>query len=505
MRVQRVLGYIAIIAIAIAMAGFLGHGRFKATSYFSQSDTVVWYCAGQAVNERADPYLVEPLRSCEIRYDPNRKYPWVEPAPLPGYALAAFSFMARLPFPLARTLWFYLLVGLLIVTAILLAKLARIPTLLALLCLAMVDGYFNLFYGELPPIAVAALVASAALGSSRRYTAAAVFGAIAMIEPHLGLPACLAMFVWWPRTRVPFIVSGFVLAGISIAALGFAANVEYFHTLLPLHAASEIAADDQYSLTRVLHILGFSDRIALAAGSASYLGMTVLGVTIARRLAVSVESEALIALLPPAVALLGGPFVHDLQMAAAIPAAVILAASTRPPLLLRAFALVAIVFPWHYWSAANLFGQVGVLEIGAVVAAVLIATRTKPIAARTGAVFVGVLASVAIASAIESVPPHRVGPLTTITAAAIAPADISSANWAGFVSRDRSYSTPDARDVSEKVPVWLALSALAFMGITVTRAKRRVDDAAIAKARVLLVAPTRVSRPDLLSPSARPS
>jgi hypothetical protein len=462
---KRVAGFIVLVAVIAGMAGLVGGGRFAPASHFRQSDTVVWYCAGQAVNEHADPYRVEPLRSCEIRYDPSRSYPWVEPAPLPGYTLAAFSLLARLPFPLARMLWFYVLVIAILVTALLLARLARIPVLPALLCLAAADAYFNLFYGELPPLAIGALVVSAALGASRRYTAAALAAAVSMIEPHIGLPACLSMFLWWPRTRVPLVISGAVVAGISLAAIGLGENIEYFHTLLPQQAASEIAAQDQYSLTRMLHVLGVSDRLALLTGSLSYLCMTVLGVSIARRLAAAAESDALIVLLPPALGLLGGPFVHDLEMAAAIPAAILLASSARMPLGLRAFALVAVVFPWHAWNLRQAAEQLGVLEIAAAGAALFIATRRQPLAARVTAVGAGVLLCVALASAIELVPRVKVGPPTTVTAAASAPADMSSANWAASVSRDRSYSTPDVRDVAEKVPVWLGLIALAWMGL----------------------------------------
>jgi hypothetical protein len=471
--VKRALEALAIVAVIVAMAGFLGNGHFKGTSHFAQSDTTVWYCAGQAVNERADPYLVEPMRACELRYDPAKQSPWVEPAPLPGYTLAAFSLMARLPFALARTIWFYALIGAISITAVLLARRVKIPPLVALLCLAMVDGYFNLFYGELPPIAVAALVASAGLGTARRYTAAAIVGSLAMIEPHIGLPACLAMFVWWPKTRVPFVICGCGLAAVSVAAIGLPANLEYFQTVLPLHAAAEIAAQDQYSLTRLMHILGVPDRIAVSAGSLSYLIMTVAGVALARPLATAVESETLITLLPPAVALLGGPFVHDLQMAAAIPAALLLAASTRPPLAVRAFALVAIVFPWHAWNLADARGQVGLLEIAAVAGAMLVALRTKPVKVQVGAVVATVLASIAIATAIEAIPRHHVGPPTTIAPMKVDSRDMGSADWAAYVSRDVPYSTPDARDVAEKIPVWLALLAVGGMGLAMSRRSAR--------------------------------
>jgi len=467
---RRALEYLAILAVVITMASFMSHGRLRPTSYFEQSDTVVWYCAGEAVNERADPYRVEPLRSCEIRHDPSRKYPWVEPAPLPGYALAAFGLMARLPFSVARTLWFYVLVAAVFGTAVMLGRLARIPTLLALLCLAMVDGFMNLSFGELPPLVVAALVASAAFGASRRFAGAAICAAVATIEPHVGIPACLSMLLWWPKTRRSLVACGCVLAIVSIAAIGVSANLEYFRTLLPLHAAAEIAAQDQYSLTRVLHVLGFSDKAALSAGTASYLGMTVVGVAIARRVAAFVGSDSLIVLLPPAVALLGGVFVHDLQMAAAIPAALMLA-SRRGPAPLPAVALVALVFSWNYWNIIFLRQQSGILEIGSVAAALLIALRSKPIAVRTGAAAAGAVFCFALASAIEAVPRHPVGPPTTIVPAATAPDDMSSANWAAFVSRDRSYSTPDARDMCEKVPVWLGLIALTAAGVGMARTK----------------------------------
>jgi hypothetical protein len=421
--------------------------------------------------------MVEPMRSCESLIAPgySRAYPWLEPAPLPGYTLAAFSLLAHLPFPVVRVCWFYLLVAAIITTAVLLARMARTSTLLVLLCLAMVDGYINLIYGETPPLAVAALVVSAFLGASKRYTAAAIVGILTMLEPHLGLPACLSMFIWWPRTRLPLIIGGAILAGISIAAIGIAGNIEYFHVILPLQAASEIAAQDQFSLTRMVHILGFPDRVALSAGSASYLGMTILGAAIARRLAVSIDSPGLIVLQPVAMAMLGGVYVHDLQMAAAIPAAILLASSTRLPLALRTTALVAIVFPWSYWKITGIAGQTGILEMATVVGAILVGISAQPVKVRIIGTGAGVVAVVTLASFIHLVPQHKIGPPTIVTPAAIAPSDFSASNWAGFVSRDVEYSTPDARDLSEKVPVWLGLIAIVGMGIQRACIRVRVD------------------------------
>jgi hypothetical protein len=474
---SRALQCIAIAAVVIGMAGFIAVGRVKATSNFVQFDTVVWYCAGEALNQHADPYLVEPLRSCEKRLEPKYSWPspWLEPAPLPGYALAVFAMLARLPFHVVRVLWSYLLIAAILATAVILARMARRSTLLVLLCLASVDGYINLVYGETPPLAVATLVASAALGASGRFIAAAVVGALTMFEPHIGLPACLSMFIWWPRTRFPFVVCGAILAGISIAAIGVGGNVQYFHTILPLQAASEIAARDQYSLTRMLHILGFPDRVALSAGSASYLVMTVLGVAVARRLAVSIDSPGLVALQPPAMAMLGGLYVHDLLMAAAIPAAVLLAASSRFPLVLRTAALVGIVFPWPHWSAAIAHGQLGMLEIATTIGAILVGLGARPVKVRVAGVCAGVIAVVAVASLIHLVPEHRIGPPTIVTPLAIGPNDISSSNWAGFVSRFVAYSTPDLRDLLEKVPTWLGLFAVAGMGIQKAGVRIRID------------------------------
>jgi len=463
--VRRFLEYASVAVVIILMAGFFAHGRLHPLSNYEQRVTTTFYCAGQVVNQHKDPYLTEPLRACENHYNLARKFPWVEPSPLPGYGLAVFGLLARLPFDIAKPLWFYLLIASVVVTAVILAKLIKVPVLLTLLCLALVDGYLNLSLGEPPPFAVLFLVFAAALGANKRYIPAAMCASLAMFEPHLALPACTAMFLWWSRTRVPFIITGLIFAGVSIVAIGLPANIEYLRAVLPVQALSEIAANDQYSLTRIVHLLGFSDKIALLAGSISYFCMFVIGILIAKRVAEVLLQPALVVLLPSALALLGGTFVHDVEMGAAIPAVLILATSTRFALWLRVGMVLALVIPW---DNVNYYIQIGVLEVGAIIAGILIVVRNKPLNYRLVALCVGVVGSLAFAFILGKVPHTIVGPPPTITTMAIGPNDLVSANWAANVSRDVNYSTPHLNDVVGKSPTWLGLLMIAWIGIYLT-------------------------------------
>jgi len=403
--------------------------------------------------------------------------------------------LSRLPFPLFRVLWFYLLIISVIISASLLAKFSRVPFLVALLCLAMADAYFNLLYGELPPLVIGALIASAAFGLAQRYTVAAIVASISMIEPHLGLPACLAMFLWWPKTRIPFVVIGSGLLALSVSTIGIAANIEYFHAVLPAQAASEIAAQDQYSLTRILYVLGVPDKTALSLGSFSYVAMVAFGVLIARRVATALESESLIILLPPAIALLGGPYVHDLQMAASIPAALIIATSLRAPWLLRSVVLIALVFPFHAWSLHDV-GQVTLLQIGTLIAALVVVTQGQSVSMRRLVMCVGVVASLAIATGIERVPHHKIGPPTLIRPALTAANDLSSADWASFVERDSSYSTPDSHDIAEKVPIWLGLIGMACLSLVLARSSATNNRLLVPFRSHPIISPTQTAQTD---------
>src|ERR1700688_3993719 len=72
-------------------------------------------CAGAIVGTGGDPYRAEPVRTCEHRRGllagRSDLTLLAVPAPLPGYALAPFALLGRLPDGLGAALW--LLVSLL--------------------------------------------------------------------------------------------------------------------------------------------------------------------------------------------------------------------------------------------------------------------------------------------------------------------------------------------------------------------------------------------------------
>jgi hypothetical protein len=131
--------------------------------------------------------------------------------------------------------------------------------------------------------------------------------------------------------------------------------VAYLTSVLPAHALSEVSRDNQYSLSTIVAALGVPDKMAVLAGSLSYVVMTALGIAVALRLARRYDEPAIMALVPGAFALVGGTFVHTEAVAAAVPAALLL--FTRAPeyrsWLFAALLLLAV--PWMYATSAALF------------------------------------------------------------------------------------------------------------------------------------------------------
>jgi hypothetical protein len=296
-------------------------------------DFGAFYCAGAVLAAGGDPYRAEPLGACERRPKAALFRPGlpglVTPAPLPPYALAPFVLLSRLPFAAASGVWWAVVLGAVAVTVAAMRRLTRLPLALLIAAVALTDGYVSLCLGQVAPLAVAAISLAAALVSGGRERAAAAVLSVAMIEPHVGLPACLALFSWRPRTRPVFAVAGLCAVALSLALAGSPTTIEYLREVLPAHALSEVANPKQFSLTYLLVRLGAGPAEALRAGEIWYVVLVAAGVLAGGLAAKRGRGAAAIVVIPPALALLGGPFVHIAQIAAALPAALLLYSQAR--------------------------------------------------------------------------------------------------------------------------------------------------------------------------------
>ncbi|GAC1500555.1 MAG: hypothetical protein NVS1B2_25180 [Vulcanimicrobiaceae bacterium] len=454
-----------IVCLATIVAHDLALPR-KALFTHAGGDFHAFYCAGEAASRGRNPYLVEPIGTCERQgsgSDSLGARDAVDPAPLPGYAIALFAILAHLPYLLAKGLWFFALVGSVFVGTWFLVRLTGLPALLVLLALSLTDGYINFIYGQLPPLIMASVAATAYYVERQKWTLAAGLGATAMLEPHVGVVICSSLFLFMPRTRAGLGVAAIGLAIASLFALDPATNVAYFTRVLPAQAAAELIAVDQWSLSHVLHVLGLADVWALRLGSVSYLVMFAGGLILARRAATALESPSIFVVLPPAAVLLGGAYMHELQLAIALPAAFILAARAERFRIAFGVALMLLVFPWFSLDASRVTLATTAATV-AIFACIWIAIAIEirgyehrvRLSGTIASAFVVLFAGIALLPG----PSHAVPPAAnrTIGMRALRGDALASENWAAHLRARDDLSVATPRKEIEKLPSWIALT-----------------------------------------------
>ncbi|HEY8297714.1 MAG TPA: glycosyltransferase 87 family protein [Candidatus Baltobacteraceae bacterium] len=314
-------------------------------------DFQAFYCGGSVVAEHANPYLDQPLHGCETRAAPEiaRKFRNVTvPAPLPPYALAFFIPLSLLPFAVAKIVWWLVLVASIGVCGWTVAKLTGWAMLTAFAASAAAIGATSLPQAGLPPAPIALLFLSAYFVSRRRWTPAALCSALAMIEPHVALPAAIALFLFVPELRGRLLLAGAALAALALAVSGPQTTLYYFTTLLPLHAASEVRSQSQFSLTTILYHLGASAPLAVRIGTAQYAVTIAFGVWLGWRLARRFDERAFLVAAPAACAVAGGSFIHLSEIGVAVLLACMLAARMNGHRAWLAVVLLAV--PWEQFS-----------------------------------------------------------------------------------------------------------------------------------------------------------
>jgi len=327
------------------------------------TDFRAFYCSGDAFGRGENPYRYGVERRCAsrvlaqsgLRADDRH----VLFAPLPPYALIPFAAFAKLPFRLATSCW--LAASLMATGAIvvLVADATRTrPTLVALAFVASL-AFASLVIGQLVPIALLGLV-FAAWSLRRNDRIGVALGAlVGALEPHLAAPVWLALLALAPRTRLPLMCAGAALLVVSVPFGTL--DYEYVTSMIPAHARSEVHnSTAQYSLSTLLVSLGTPIVIAMRLGSLSYLVMAILGIALAHALFIRTRELGFIVVTPLAAVLLGGPFVHGHQMAAALPLGFFLATHlrTRPGLRLGTIAAIAVLaIPWQSVAESPFFAD----------------------------------------------------------------------------------------------------------------------------------------------------
>jgi hypothetical protein len=441
----------------LGLLGGLGASRVldsgRAAVAFGTVDFVPFYCAGEALRTGHDPYLTEPLRSCEHRLFPDAQAPWgVEPAPFPGYVLAPFVVLSYLPYSSAHVIWIGLIFATLTWSAILLADLIAVPLLAVFAAFIPSVALLSLYLGEPTSFLVAALVSAAALAEARRWSLCACALGVAMVEPHVALPALIALAIGEPRARRAIVGVIAVLGALSLMTTGVSGTLEYLTAALPAQARSEVDSVYQYSLSTILWFFGVPQGTALALGWLSYIAASAVGIVIALRSRGTRLGNAMFVLLPTVTAMIGGTFVHIVQISTALPAALIVTvASGRKALGLLALVGLSYSFPM---LISNETLALAVVAVG-VAGAPLFTTKRV----RNGILTAATLCALVLA--LRALPPDA--SMTAPPTVFAAPPSAADGNAiAGILWGDLNRIVPSMhsnapRDVGAKFPGWIGL------------------------------------------------
>ncbi|HET6274932.1 MAG TPA: hypothetical protein VFE16_03195 [Candidatus Cybelea sp.] len=454
---------VLLVALALlAIAAIRDVARLgDALPWHQMYDFADFYCAGTALDRGADPYRYEPLHGCEHRVNTGDAYRTdarrVIPAPLPPYDFPPLALAARLSFSTARNLD-ALLIVLAIVAVVAGLVLTGVSLDVASLALVLPAGFVLLAAGQVVPFALVALVFTGLALARGRAPLAGIVAALTVIEPHLGLPVCAALFCWVPRSRIALTATLLVLSGIGVLTVGVTGIAEYLRSVLPAQAAAETTYAYQYSLTYLLRTLGVPASAALPIGELSYLILLLAGVWLGGRTARALRRPELVAYVAGACSVIAGPYVHMVDLPFAIPAALVFACRlTGRPQQVAVAALVMLAIPWiPVWIVKKLF-----LATLFVVAALLVRLRAG--------VGFSIVAFAAVTLAIyflELAPP---APLTATTSGNFLPSDLAQSAWAAYVA---ALGSPSLTWLAVKIPSWAALCALIAVALETSRTQR---------------------------------
>jgi outer membrane protein assembly factor BamB len=434
-----------VIAIVLALLA-LGAARDLARHpipWLGMTDLSDFYCAGKIALAGRNPYLAGPLRSCEhaLRHggDWNDRG-YVVPAPQPPYDFAPYAALSFANFGAARVLTALAIVLAVILTALALSRLG-IPLVASLGALALSDAFIGIFQGQIYPFVVMFAAIAAAALQEKWDRVAAVFAALTLAEPQLGVPICVVLFIWAPRARVAMVVTLAAMLAIGTAMVGPHAVALWATRVIPVHALWQVTFWAQYSLTYLLALAGIPAKIALAAGTIASLAMLAIAIWLAPVLALKCEQRAFLIFVPAAFSLIGGSFVHLEAISAALPLALLLAVNApRSGVWLPLCASVLLAVP------ASFAQEYKALFFPAVLAVALICIGLRLSVAGNA------LCVVLVALGLWLLAVHTPPPLIALNETMPAANDLAS--------HQTLVTAPNAWREIAKVPTWAGLIAL---------------------------------------------
>jgi hypothetical protein len=270
------------------------------------------------------------------------------PAPQPPFVLDVFKPFSTLPEIRFSVGWLAVNLALALASAGLLSSLSKFPAPAIFLCLVWGPGFDTLTLGQLAMVLVFGVSLSGYALQRGRPRLAACALALSMMEPHVGLPAFVALFVLEPRARTT--IAALVVGGLcwTLALGGPYIAWEYVARVLPLHALAEATNPAQYSLTFVAFLLGASENLAVRLGEIQYAIFVALSIVLAKQFRSRYDEPAFVVAAPVAMSVIGGPFMHFTQTIALWPFVLLLARYASGPARIAAVVLVALLaVPWR--------------------------------------------------------------------------------------------------------------------------------------------------------------
>lgn len=325
-------------------------------------DFQAFWCGGQTLAHHANPYLNQPLHGCESKNSPGF---FVEnanatiPAPLPPYALTFFIPWSFIPWVVARAIWWIFLVACIFIESHLIQKLTGKSFWFSFFACSLALTAPTMLQGALAPLPIMLVTAASWMFQTRRWAYGSILLALSMIEPHLALPACIAVFVFLPKTRLWLITVGFIEFLLAIAAVGLKGFFDYFQHVLPVHAKAELNNVGQESLTIIVHHLGISGSTSMHLGAIQYIIFCFIGIFVGYKLSKRYETNAWFVLAPASFAVVGGEFIHLSEMAILIPASCLL--SVRYPNVFLGILLAFFAIPGEALINSGLYLAPGAL------------------------------------------------------------------------------------------------------------------------------------------------